>query len=214
MTSSQERFLALAKEPRFKGWRMVGEPELGAKIPFFGQELRYKLETGNGTEEYVSLLRHFGWVVVFGVNTEGMVVTLCQWKPGVNCASWELPPGGIGRVKTDLSSDELLRKTQEAYTRETGYAGGTWNYLGHVMIESGKYRGATVDDHGLKAHMYLATGLEKGAEARNPNPNEIMETILVPLDEFREIVLSPNRLFKEASALPCALLALSKLGRL
>src|SRR3989338_6736808 len=93
-----ERFRKLAAEDRFKGWPLVGEPELGPKIPFFGGTLNYKLNTGNGVEEYTSILRHFGWAVCFGVNGNHQVVTLCQWKPGVNQASWELPPGGIGNV--------------------------------------------------------------------------------------------------------------------
>lgn len=97
-----DRFRALAAEERFKGWPLVGEPQVGPSIPFFGQMLKYKLRTENGIEEYTSILRHFGWTVVFGVvdlsaqespvgRRGPHVVTLCQWKPGLNQASWELP---------------------------------------------------------------------------------------------------------------------------
>ncbi len=218
-----QRFEEIAAQNRFKGWSLVGGYEFGENIPFFGKVLKYKLRTGNGEEEYFSLLRHFGWVVVFGVtnlrdniypNTDAgqHVITLCQWKPGVNKASWELPPGGIGKVPPGAGGGEILEKTQESYLKETGYGGGDWTYLGHIMIETGKYRGAGPDDHGLPAHMFLATELEKRSGARNPNPNEIMETILVPLEEFNDVI--DSGLFVEASALPCALLALRKLGQL
>jgi hypothetical protein len=211
MKSSIERFAEIAAEPRFRGWPLVGEIEYGPKIQFFGEAIHYRLETGNGIEEYWSLLRHFGWVVVFGVAPENMVPTLVQWKPGVNRASWELAPGGIGRVKPDIAPTELLAKAQEFYLRETGYAGGDWSYLGHTLIETGKFRGAGPDDHGLPAHMYLATGIEKKADARKPNANEVMELLEVSLDEFDGII--DSGLFVETSAHSCALLSLRRLRK-
>lgn len=204
-----QRFKEIAGDPRFQGWPVVGEPELGAKIPFFGQTLNYRLQTGRGVEDYTSILRHFGWAVVFGVHN-GRVVTLCQWKPGVNQASWELPPGGIGKIPSGIDPETLLARTQEAYFKETGLDGGSWVPLGHIMIETGKYRGAGPDDHGLAAHLFLATDLRRSKDAREPEPNEIMETLLVPLQEFREVLESG--LFVEESAVACAYRALIYLG--
>ncbi len=201
-----EDFLKIAAQPRFKGWSLVGEPKLGAKIDFFGQVLEYQLQTGNGIEKYSSIIRHFGWVVVFGVTEDDNVITLVQWKPGVNQASWELPPGGIGKVDPGITSQELLVKTQKAYLRETGFGGGTWEKLGHVMIETGKYRGAGPDDHGLPAHMYLATGLTPMIEKRHPERNEIIQTLLVPIREFWGVI--DSGFFVEASALSCTMLAI------
>src|SRR3989338_9846050 len=93
-----EKFRMVANSDKLRGWPLVGEYKLGAVIPYFGQVLEYTLRTGNGEESYVSLLRHFGWCVVFGVNTDNKVITLAQWKPGVNQVSWELPPGGVGKL--------------------------------------------------------------------------------------------------------------------
>lgn len=220
---SVQKFIEMAGQSRFNGWPIVGEYRLGAKIPFFGQVLEYDLETDNGVEHYASIIRHFGWVVVFGVtnfldniypNTDAgsHVITLVQWKPGVNRASWELPPGGIGKVGSDITQEGLLTRTREFYLRETGYGGGEWDYLGKILIETGKYRGASPEDHGLPAHMFLATNLERQSEARKPSANEIMENLLVPLDKFGEVI--DSGLFVEASAVPCALLAMRKLHRL
>ncbi len=207
-----ERFKQVASQEKFQGWPLVGEYQLGEKVPYFGQALHYQLRTGNGVEDYTSLIRHFGWCVVFGVNTEGNVITLVQWKPGVNKASWELPPGGIGKIAPGTSQDEILAATQGIYLKETGYGEGKWSYLGHILIETGKYRGAGPNDHGLPAHMMLATDLTKTSNGREPNRNEIMETLEFPLGEIREVVESG--LLDEASALPCALLACMRLGKL
>lgn len=212
MSNIVEQYKEIAAKTKFQGWPIVGEYKLGNKIPFFGQVVEYVLRTGNGDEDYVSLIRHFGWVVVFGVNEKNKVITLVQWKPGVNRASWELPPGGIGKINPGASYAEILEKTQEIYLRETGYGGGEWQYLNKVLIETGKYRGAGPSDHGLPAHMILATNLQKKHNARQPNRNEIMETLEVPLDDFRSVLESG--LFQEASAVPCALLSLIKLGML
>ena len=210
MASAIEQFSLIASEPRFQGWPLVGEIRRGIKIPFFGETIDYQLETGNGIEPYTSILRKFGWTVCFGVTSDRKVITGIQWKPGINRGEWDLPPGGIGRISHETTPEELLARTQEAYLRETGYAGGEWSYLGHIMIDSGKYRGADPSDHGFPAHMYLATGIERRQAARNPNPNEIIETLIVPLEEFPEILTSGE--FDEASGKMCAALALIKLG--
>ncbi len=204
--SAVTRFCALAAQDRFKGWPLVGEVKLGAQIPYFGQVLECTLQTGNGPEQYYSIQRNFGWVVVFGLTADGEVITLCQWKPGVNGPSWELPPGGIGKLGPGATLEEIETRTKESYLKETGYGSGIWKYLGHTMIETGKYRGAGPEDHGLKAHMYLATGLQRQADARAPNANEIMETLMVPLYEFRHVLESG--MFVETSAVVCAYKAL------
>ncbi len=206
------QFRALAAEDRFKeGWPLVGNPRLGAKIPYFGQTLEYQLQTGNGVEDYTSIIRNFGWAVCFGV-VDDQVATLCQWKPGINQASWELPPGGIGKIGPEDTLEDITEQTKRSYLKETGLGGGNFKHLGHIMIETGKYRGAGPDDHGLQAHLFLGTGLERAQGARTPNPNEIMETIMVPLEQFPEVLVSG--LFMEESAVVCAYKALIELGLL
>lgn len=210
--TATERFKQVAGQEKFQGWPLVGEYQLGEKVPFFGQALNYQLRTGNGVEDYTSLIRHFGWCVVFGISAEGNVITLVQWKPGVNQASWELPPGGIGKIAPGTGPEEILATTQNVYLKETGYGGGEWSYLGRVLIETGKYRGAGPNDHGLPAHMMLAQNLQKTRDGREPNRNEIMETLEFPVAETRDVIESG--LLEETSALPCALLACIKLGKL
>ena len=212
MNESVEKFRILASQEKFQGWPLVGGYQLGEKIPFFGQILQYTLNTGNGHEDYFSIIRHFGWSVVFAVNTEGKVITLVQWKPGVNQASWELAPGGIGKISPGASLAEIKTTTEQVFLKETGYGDGDWDYLGHLIIETGKYRGSGPNDHGLPAHLFLANGVIKKQDARQPNRNEIIETLEVPLEDFGEILSSDY--FVETSAVACAYRALIKLNKL
>ncbi len=217
-------YKAVAAEPRFAdGWPMEGQYKLGTKIPYFGQVFTYQLRTGNGIEDYTKVLRYFGWSVVFGVadlndgeypNTPAgrYAITLCQRKPGVNGPSWELPPGGIGKGDPKATLEEITAKTRDVYQAETGFGGGEFQYLGHVLIETGVFRGATPDDHGLPAHMYLATGLRYDPNTLNRNQNEIMEPIMVPIEHFDSVLESG--LFVETSAVVCAYKALIALGQL
>ncbi|MBI4032692.1 hypothetical protein HY374_03235 [Candidatus Berkelbacteria bacterium] len=207
-----EKFRQLAAEPRFQGWPLVGVPVVFAGLPYFGAALKERRETPNGVEEYFPLQRTFYWMVTFGITVDGLVPTLCQWKMGVNGPSWELPPGGVGKFEHEPTSEELMARTQEIYLRETGFGGGEWAYLGYTLIETGKFRGPTPQSRGLKAHMSMATGLESVQAARAPLANEIMETLLVPLGEFRRVLESG--LFTEISAALCARAALEKLGLL
>ncbi len=212
MNGSIEAFQKIARQKKFQGWPMVDGFELGEKIPFFGQVLKYTLQTGNGREDYYSLLRNFGWAVVFGVTKEEKVLTLVQWKPGVNQASWELPPGGIGKIPAGTSEAEITATTKEIFLRETGYGKGDFCLLQKMLVETGKYRGPGPNDHGLPAYLFMATGLEKIQNARSPNRNEIMETLEIPLSDMPAVIESG--LFDEISAVPCALLAMMKLGKL
>jgi len=196
-----------------KIWPQIGEVEnFGEKIPFFGQVIKYSLQTDKGPEDYYSIARHFGWSVVFGITKDAKIITLVQWKPGVNQASWELPPGGIGKIGPEASQEEILAKTKEFYLKETGYTSSDkfWTYLGNALVETGKYRGADEHGHGLPAHMFMAMNLEKIQEARQPNPNEIMETMEIPVADFREVLDSGY--FNEISAALCAYKAQTKLG--
>ncbi|MFA6524245.1 MAG: hypothetical protein WC264_02635 [Candidatus Paceibacterota bacterium] len=204
-----KKFLKIANQAKFNGWPLVGEYRLGTKIPFFGQTLDYDLATPTGIQDYHSILRYFGWSVVFGVTTENKVITIIQWKPGTNMANWELSPGGIGKISPEATQEEITEKTKSSFLKETGYGDGIFKYLGHVIIESGKYRGAGPNDHGLPAHLFLATGLIKKQKARNPEPNEIIEILEVPIEEFLEVLNS--ELFVETSAVACSYKALIQL---
>jgi hypothetical protein len=213
-----KEFLDIASQSRFQGWPLVGNYGRGHRIKFFGEELVYELETPSGVEPYVSLLRHFGWVVVLGVTADGRVITNIQWKPGINGVEWGLSPGGIGRVPAGTSMATILDKTQKIFLNETGFGGGKWTYLGATNVESGKIRGADENDHGLPAHMYLATDLVRQG-APTPLPNEIMTKLLIDLDEFYAEVLDATGddgkyLFNEISAQLCAEKAYRRLVRM
>ncbi|OGZ56441.1 MAG: hypothetical protein A3H64_02020 [Candidatus Ryanbacteria bacterium RIFCSPLOWO2_02_FULL_45_11c] len=192
------------------GWSILSTEEY-ARVPFFGNVIKQSRNVNGKPVEYYNILRHFGWSVTFGVTEDHNVLTLIQWKPGVNQASWELPPGGIGKIEENTSRKTILKKTQEVYLNETGYGNGAWQYLGYVMIETGKYRGATPDSHGFRAHMWLARNLKSIKDVSHA-PEEMIEVFPVPLQEFREVLESG--LFVEESSVAGAYKALIKLGLL
>ncbi|MBI4450086.1 hypothetical protein HY634_03440 [Candidatus Uhrbacteria bacterium] len=207
---SQARALMTTSE--LQGHPLVGEPELvEPAIPFFGRVLHERRRTPAGDLDYYAILRHFGWSVTFGVTTAGEVLTLIQWKHGHNQAGWELPPGGIGRIEEDAPIDIIEHRTRETYLAETGYGGGVWTYLGHDVVETGKYRGATPNSHGVLAHCFLAEGLER-LQDPNPQPEEQYAVLAVPLSEWPAVLGSG--LFTETSAVSCAYRAMLRLGRL
>jgi hypothetical protein len=131
------------------------------RIPYFAQVLVETRDVKGVPTVYYNPLRGFGWAVAVAIDVDGYAIVNLQWKPGVNRWGIEFPPGGIGKVTTtDISDDELIARTQEGLGNETGYGGGKWTILPPCVVESGKFRGATADGNGLKAHLLLATDLE------------------------------------------------------
>lgn len=193
---------------KLKGWPVISTKEV-ATIPYFGKVIKQIRDIDGEKMDYYNILRHFGWSVTFGVTADNQVLTLIQWKPGVDKGTWELPPGGIGKIDEEASLDLIQERTKEFYQKETGYGKGKWKYLGYVMIESGKFRGATKDSHGLKAHLWLATGLEKISGTAH-RPEEKIVLFPIPLEKFRKVVESD--LFNETSSVCCAHRALIELG--
>ena len=193
------------------GWPTISrEPYIS--IPFFGEIIKETRNINGEPHDYWNVIRHFGWSVTFGITTGSEeVLTLIQGKPGVNRGSWELPPGGIGKIAEDASLETILQKTKDVYLRETGYGGNSWSYLGHIMIETGKYRGASSDSNGLRAHMWLAENLVNQSTTSHAD-NELIKVFPLPIRDFRKVLESG--LFVEESAVACAYKALLKTGHL
>lgn len=192
-----------------QGWPILSQCEL-TEIPYYGRVFEEQRLVSGTEESFYPIIRQFGWSMVFGVTSEkNEVLTLIQWKHGINQAEWRLPPGGIGEVSEDADITTILNKTREAYLQETGYQGAGWTYLGPMIIESGKYRGATLDSHGFAAHLWLADNLEEVAKP-NPPAGDVYEILPVPVREFSRIL--DSGLFVEESSLVCAYKALTALG--
>ena len=196
-----------------QGWPVVSRTT-HATVPFFGDVLCEERQTAPDddpdlTDTYYNIVRRFGWAVTVGITTDGQALLLAQWKPGMNEVGLELAPGGIGKVEGELPDDEILRRTQDALTRETGYGRGRWSKTGVIRIESGKYRGVTADSHGLFAHLFLATGLVPVREARHAN-NEKIHVRLIPAEELLDLVLGGH--FTEESAVAAIFHAAVQLG--
>lgn len=119
-------FQRLAAEERFRlGWPVLETPTVFAEIPWYGKVFKEMRRDPDGSPHaWYPIERGFGWVVVFGVTKNGDVPTLCQWKNGVNCATWELPPGGVKALRPNMTEEESLEAIQAAYLKETGFGQG------------------------------------------------------------------------------------------
>lgn len=211
--SVADRFKEVVSRPEFKGWPVIGGYRDGLDIPYYGKIKEFTLQTPRGLEERRIFIRS-GWAVVFARDIKGDVIALCQWKPGSTANGvfhLEFSPGGIGFIAPGTTQEEILRRTQEVFLAETGYGGGCWESLGPPAIqESAWVRGASVDGHGLEAHLFMATGLEEIAEPE-PNSNEIIQVFKFSLDEIVEVYNAG--LLAENSAEIATLRSLGKLGR-
>jgi hypothetical protein len=144
------------------------------KIPYFAQVLVEIRDVNGVPTPYYNPLRGFGWAVALAVDTDGYAIVNLQWKPGMRRWGIEFPPGGIGKVTTtDIPDDVLIDLTQQQLGNETGYGGGKWTIMPSCVVESGKFRGATPESNGLKAHLLLATDLEPTTDTAHAD-NELI----------------------------------------
>jgi ADP-ribose pyrophosphatase len=114
-------------------------------------------------------------VCVLALTTTNEVILAQQFRPGPERILLELPGGGIEKDETpiDAAKRELLE--------ETGYAGDMQFVTD--CIDCGYST--------LSRSCFIATNCRKIAEP-TPDENEFIETVLMPLPDFREHLRSGN----------------------
>ena len=186
--------------------------EPGAKIPFYGVEEVEIIEDADGKEvDFHMVVRNLGmWVVTAAFDLAGNLITNLQLKRGVNQYTIQLAPGGVKLTDDNLGPEEVIMAAQPTFIQETGYAGGSWKYLGYVNVDDNKVRNAA-NTHGLRAHLVLATGLKRVA-APQPKSTEFYRLQLISRDQFPALMQS--RFLTETSAVTCLYKAFAELGML
>ncbi|MEM8925519.1 MAG: NUDIX hydrolase [Actinomycetota bacterium] len=111
--------------------------------------------TGREFERIV--LESVDWVNCVAVDTDGNHLMVRQFRFGLGATTLETPGGMVDDGED--SGTAIRRELAE----ETGYGGGEWHYLGAVQPNP------AVHDH--RCHHWLATGVERVAEAE-PGPGE------------------------------------------
>lgn len=85
----------------------------------------------------------------------------------------EVPAG-----KFDRHGEDPLECARRELEEETGKKAEFWNYLGYILTTPG-----FTDE---KIHLFLAKGLFDGKT--NPDSDEFIQIIRVPLDEFEKMI--------------------------
>jgi ADP-ribose pyrophosphatase len=98
------------------------------------------------------VLESVDWVNLVALTDDGQCVMVRQFRFGVGYATLETPGGMVDAGETPLAA------AQRELREETGYHGGTWDYLGAVEPNPAFH------DH--LCHHYLARGVVRQGEQR------------------------------------------------
>jgi ADP-ribose pyrophosphatase len=96
------------------------------------------------------VLESVDWVNLVALTADGRCVMVRQYRFGVGYATLETPGGMVDAGETPLAA------AQRELAEETGYRGGTWDYLGAVEPNPAF--------HNHLCHHYLARGVERRGE--------------------------------------------------
>jgi len=114
-------------------------------------------------------------VGVVAVNDVTEIALVTQWRYTLGRMSVEIPTGG------SVASDHgVLAAARRELREETGLSARSWRELGFVDNSNG----VTND----VAHMFLATGLEAGADAQDPAERVVLSWL--PFDQAVDHVLN------------------------
>jgi len=94
-------------------------------------------------------------VGVVALNDVNEIALVSQWRYTLGRMSLEIPTGG-----SEAADQGVLAAAQRELREETGLSAGSWRELGFIDNSNG----VTND----VSHMFLATGLEAGADAQDP----------------------------------------------
>jgi len=131
---------------------------LGSRVVYASSWLRFREDTvirPDGREGLYGVVEMRPSVGVVALSEADEVALVTQWRYTLGRASVEIPTGG-----SETSDRDVLAAAKRELREETGLSARRWRELGAVD----NCNGVTTD----VAHMFLATGLEAGAAAQDP----------------------------------------------
>ncbi|HPN54991.1 MAG TPA: NUDIX hydrolase [Candidatus Moranbacteria bacterium] len=156
---------------KVKKWKELSREEVFSKYSRKIEKVIYKLPDGTESDFYLKKEEPTICVLAFTENNE--VILAKQFRPGPDEIVLELPGGKMedGETPKQAIERELLE--------ETGYKGKA-----KFVTEALDCAYST-----MRRQCFVATGCKKVAEPQNTS-SEICETVLLPLDEFRNLLRS------------------------
>ena len=119
-------------------------------------------------------VHHPGGVAVLGMDAEGRIPLVKQYRYAVGSVLWEIPAGKLDKVPGETPQQGALRELKE----ETGLQAETMVSLGHIYPTPG------IDTEIL--HLYAARVGAKGAQELDDD--EFIDVVWVSPKEFQQMI--------------------------
>jgi len=151
---------------------------LATRIVYANAWLRLREDTviqPDGHEGIYGVVEMRPSVGIVALNDAGEMALVTQWRYTLGRLSAEIPTGG-----SESSDHDMLAAARRELREETGLSARRWRELGFVDNSNG----VTTDT----AHMFLATGLEAGADAQDPEERIVLSWL--PFGQAVEKVLA------------------------
>ena len=167
--------------PRAGAWSRAAEPagadpegpRPDSSEPFFaGHVIGLTIEQWGEHER--EIVEHPGAVAVLPIDTDGNVVFVRQLRVATRRHLLELPAGGL------KLGEEPLACAQRELAEETGLTGGRWRHLTTFWTTPGFCRELM--------WLYLAEDVAPGERWTEPDADEEIEVVRVPVDEVAALL--------------------------
>ncbi|MEQ8237049.1 MAG: NUDIX hydrolase [Syntrophomonadaceae bacterium] len=153
------------------------EKTLSTREIYAGRVIKVRVDTvslPDGNQSIREIVEHTGAVAVLAVDNDNNIVMAHQFRKPLDRVLTEIPAGSL------YEGEDPLACAQRELEEETGFKARHWEKI----LSYYSAPGFTNE----QLHIYLAGGLFPGQT--NPDPDEFIETQLVPLEKAYRMIFS------------------------